>query len=463
MTKPLFDESEVQTLKTELPANPDPKPLFGDSITPQQTQQAAQTAISHAVEVKALFDQSQPLTAPSAAQLAQALPASNTGKAVQGSANVFVNKRDQSSSLAASVYVDTEFSQSNSSLTPVTNSSIQAAAAQRIAELAESLSDIQSIMTYGREITAEISAFSDKIIESAQIDTTALSGPITTVLVAAQGIDLNNPVAKATASIKGKLKHAFKSAKEILKAEFTSLEEKLDELTTLITSNQTTFVEKAGQLQAMFDLNRKQAMELELHIRALELKKAAKQQELETLRLQSTGSLVETQALAGLEFFIKRLDKKMDAMAKTQHLCLQAAPLLQVSTENCFTLSDKFEALLVDVVPEWKKQMFMAIMQENIAVGNTVTKVMTAATNDMIVNNAEAAAKNTVEATRLSEESVVSIDALQRAQNALINALSETAVIEREGAAKRQQSRDQLTIMRQELATAMHKGGVEHA
>ena len=114
-------------------------------------------------------------------------------------------------------------------------------------------------------------------------------------------------------------------------------------------------------------------------------------------------------------------------------------------------MSEKIQSTLVNALPLWKSQMLIALGLAHSQEAAKAQQLVTDATNQMLIQNAEALHMATVSSAKEYERGIVDIETLQKTQANLISTIDEVIKIQDEGRTKRREAEAELVRLEDEL------------
>ncbi len=114
-------------------------------------------------------------------------------------------------------------------------------------------------------------------------------------------------------------------------------------------------------------------------------------------------------------------------------------------------MSEKIQSTLVNSLPLWKSQMLIALGLAHSQEAAKAQQMVTDATNQMLIENAQALKDATVSSAREYERGIVDIETLEKTQASLITTIDEVLKIQDEGRTKRREAEAKLVKLEDEL------------
>ena len=127
------------------------------------------------------------------------------------------------------------------------------------------------------------------------------------------------------------------------------------------------------------------------------------------------------------------------------------APQIRMVQNNDTLMSEKIQSTLVNSLPLWKSQMLLALGLAHSQEAAKAQQMVTDATNQMLIQNAEALHQATVSSAKEYERGIVDMETLEKTQANLISTIDEVLKIQDEGRTKRHEAESRLVQLEDEL------------
>ena len=207
-------------------------------------------------------------------------------------------------------------------------------------------------------------------------------------------------------------------------------------------------------LDRLYEKNHLYFKELSMYIEAGKLKlQQVREGELAELQKKAEESKLpeDVQALDDLNNKCERFEKKIYDLELTRTVALQMAPQIRMVQNNDTLMSEKIQSTLVNSLPLWKSQMVLALGLAHSQEAAKAQQMVTDATNQMLVQNAETLKDATITSAREYERGIVDMETLEKTQNSLITTIDEVLKIQDEGRTKRREAEAELRRLEDEL------------
>ena len=255
---------------------------------------------------------------------------------------------------------------------------------------------------------------------------------------------------------KGILK-AFQKAKkgvDSLRANYAKAEVNVDKIEHDLRIHQKVLGQDIEMYQQMFDLNLRYCKEITMYIiagkKALEQTRQGKLQEMKS-QANKSGIQEDAQSYRDLDDLCTRFEKKLNDLELTRVISIQSAPQIRLLQNNAREMKDKIQSSLANTIPLWRNQLVLALGIEHSRRAAEAQMELSDRTNRLLAMNAETLHMATVEAAKATEKPIVEIETLQKCNTELINSVSDVIRIHEENREKREQARQELVRIEEEL------------
>ncbi len=333
---------------------------------------------------------------------------------------------------------------------------------QRIETLAQQIEplDNDGLLNYGTDAQANMSHFSNHILN--EVKTTDV-GPV--------GETLNGLMSKLKSvdpdelnpEKQSKLKRFFKRTKASVNEIFSRMQSvgsQIDRIAIELDRHKGNLTQDVTLLDQLYEQNKQYFDDLNIYIAAAKKRQQQIQSEdLPKLREKATQSnnQMDVQAVADMEQFIDRMDKRIYDLQLSRQIAIQTAPQIRMIQNVNQALAEKIQSSILTSIPLWKNQMSIALtlMRQRNAV--SAQKAVSDTTNDLLLKNSALLKQNELDTATENERGIVDIDTLKTTQNDIIETIEQTLQIQQEGRNKRQQAEQELQQlegdMKQQLLT----------
>ncbi len=320
----------------------------------------------------------------------------------------------------------------------------------KIDQFAETIdvSDTTMVLQYGVGAQQKLAEFSESALNSVKTQDLGQVGDLLTDLVTE---------IKTSGEEKKGIFGLFQSAEKKLeqkKAQYTAAEKNVDKIADALQDHQVILMKDIALLDKLYEKNHLYFKELSMYIEAGKKKLAeVRAGELVELQKKAEQSKLpeDVQALDDLNNKCERFEKKIYDLELTRTVALQMAPQIRMVQNNDSLMSEKIQSTLVNSLPLWKSQMLIALGLAHSQEAAKAQQLVTDATNQMLIQNAEALHQATVSSAKEYERGIVDMETLEKTQANLISTIDEVLKIQDEGRTKRREAEAELVRLEDEL------------
>ncbi|MCI2934266.1 toxic anion resistance protein [Staphylococcus haemolyticus] len=314
--------------------------------------------------------------------------------------------------------------------------------------------DNDGLLSYGSHLQENMSQFSHKMLDEVQ---TKDIGPV--------GDSLNQLMTKLKAvnpdelnpEKQSKLKRFFKRTKASINEVFSrmqSVSSQIDRITIQLDKHKNNLSKDIKLLDGLYQQNKDYFDDVNLYIAAAKRKKHEIQTN-DIPKLQEhanqTGNQMDIQAVADMEQFVDRLDKRIYDLQLSRQIAIQTAPQIRMIQNVNQALAEKIQSSILTSIPLWKNQMAitLTLMRQRNAV--SAQRAVTDTTNDLLTQNAAMLKQNAIETATENERGIVDIETLKTTQSDIIETIEQTLQIQQNGRQKRKEAEKELVGLEDEL------------
>lgn len=314
--------------------------------------------------------------------------------------------------------------------------------------------DHDGLLQFGTNLQQSMSQFSHQMLDEVQSKD---MGPV--------GDSLNQLMGKLKSvnpndldpNKQSKLKRIFRRTKASINEVFSrmqSVSSQIDRITIQLDKHKGNLTKDVELLDGLYDQNKKYFDDVTLYIAAAQRKK--QQIQSETIpelqeKAHNSGNQMDIQAVADMEQFVDRLDKRIYDLQLSRQIAIQTAPQIRMIQNVNQALAEKIQSSILTSIPLWKNQMAIALtlMRQRNAV--SAQRAVTDTTNDLLTQNASMLKQNAIETATENERGIVDIETLKTTQNDIIETIEQTLQIQQDGRQKRQTAEKELNGLENDL------------
>ncbi|PAK58266.1 toxic anion resistance protein [Staphylococcus capitis] len=314
--------------------------------------------------------------------------------------------------------------------------------------------DHDGLLQFGTNLQQSMSQFSHQMLDEVQSKD---MGPV--------GDSLNQLMGKLKSvnpndldpNKQSKLKRIFRRTKASINEVFSrmqSVSSQIDRITIQLDKHKGNLTKDVELLDGLYDQNKKYFDDVTLYIAAAQRKK--QQIQSETIpelqeKAHNSGNQMDIQAVADMEQFVDRLDKRIYDLQLSRQIAIQTAPQIRMIQNVNQALAEKIQSSILTSIPLWKNQMAIALTlmrQRNVV---SAQRAVTDTTNDLLTQNASMLKQNAIETATENERGIVDIETLKTTQNDIIETIEQTLQIQQDGRQKRQAAEKELNGLENDL------------
>ncbi len=310
------------------------------------------------------------------------------------------------------------------------------------------VNDTTMVLQYGAGAQQKLAEFSESALNSVKTQELGQVGDLLTSLVTE---------IKTTGEEKKGIFGLFQSAEKKLehkKAQYAAAEKNVDKIADALQDHQVILMKDIALLDKLYEKNYLYFKEISMYIEAGK-KKLAQVRATDLVELQKKAEASklpeDVQALDDLNNKCERFEKKLHDLELTRMIALQMAPQIRMVQNNDSLMSEKIQSTLVNSLPLWKSQMLIALGLAHSQEAAKAQQLVTDATNQMLIQNAEALHQATVASAKEYERGIVDMETLEKTQANLISTIDEVLKIQDEGRTKRREAEVELVRLEDEL------------
>ncbi|WEN68414.1 toxic anion resistance protein [Staphylococcus sp. NRL 16/872] len=314
--------------------------------------------------------------------------------------------------------------------------------------------DNDGLLAFGSHLQQNMSQFSHRMLDEVQAKEIGPVGDALNQLMSklkTVNPDDLNPEKQS------KLKRLFKRTKASVNEIFSrmqSVSSQIDRITIQLDKHKNNLSKDIQLLDGLYEQNKTYFDDVSLYIAAAKRKK----QEILTNDIpklqqhaEQTGNQMDIQAVADMEQFVDRLDKRIYDLQLSRQIAIQTAPQIRMIQNVNQALAEKIQSSILTSIPLWKNQMAIALtlMRQRNAV--SAQRAVTDTTNDLLTQNAAMLKQNAIETATENERGIVDIETLKTTQSDIIETIEQTLQIQQNGRQKRQEAERELSGLENEL------------
>lgn len=314
--------------------------------------------------------------------------------------------------------------------------------------------DHDGLLQFGTNLQQSMSQFSHQMLDEVQSkDMGPVGDSLSQLMGKLKSVNPND----LDPNKQSKLKRIFRRTKASINEVFSrmqSVSSQIDRITIQLDKHKGNLTKDVELLDGLYDQNKKYFDDVTLYIAAAQRKK--QQIQSETIpelqeKAHNSGNQMDIQAVADMEQFVDRLDKRIYDLQLSRQIAIQTAPQIRMIQNVNQALVEKIQSSILTSIPLWKNQMAIALtlMRQRNAV--SAQRAVTDTTNDLLTQNASMLKQNAIETATENERGIVDIETLKTTQNDIIETIEQTLQIQQDGRQKRQAAEKELNGLENDL------------
>lgn len=322
--------------------------------------------------------------------------------------------------------------------------------------LAEQIDEknMQAIISYGAAAQKQLGDFSNSMLSHVQNQDTGDIGDSLNELMFRLNEASPSELRAEDNNIFRKMFGKIKQSVYEMTAKYQQIGAQIDKIAIKLEREKNGLLNDNIMLEQLYKKNEDYFHALNIYIAAGEVK--MEQLETKTIpeaiaQAEETQSQMDVQIVNDLNQFLDRLDKRTHDLRLTRQMTIQQAPQLRLIQNTNQALAEKIQASIHTAIPLWKNQVAIAmtLLRQKDAV--TAQRQVSQTTNDLLTKNSEMLKISAIETARENERGVIDIETLEKTQQDLVDTLTETLKIQKEGRTKRKEAEKELSHMENEL------------
>ena len=301
------------------------------------------------------------------------------------------------------------------------------------------LNDPGSITRFGQEAQGRAAAAADAMLGAARSDAVGEAGDsLSRLLGTLRGFDVTKLDAKP--GLLSRLIGRAGSETTAILQRYESVRGQVEAIGDKLDTHRTRLMEDVERLERLYEATLTWFHALADHVAAGEAVLA--RTDAEAIPLAEKAALdvsdpIAPQRLRDLRAAREDLDRRVYDLRLTRQVAMQALPSIRLIQENDKALAGRIHSVLANTVPLWRTQLAQALALQRMREAGAAVKAATDLTNELLTANAEGLRRANVEVRTEIERGVVDLEAVQRANVALVSTIEDSLRIAQEGRERR--------------------------
>ncbi len=341
----------------------------------------------------------------------------------------------------------------------------QASAAEKaeiekaVAEL--DMGDTQSIIRFGSSAQAELQVISQEMLAGVRNQDAGPAGDALREMVTSiRGFSVDELNPNRTQSWWDKLLGRAKPIAMFM-AKYETVQGQIDKITGELLEHEHILLKDIKSLDKLYEKTLEFYDQLAIYIAAGEDKiKSIDENDIPAKEkivedAADNDKVILAQELRDLRAARDDLERRVHDLKLTRQVTMQSLPSIRLVQENDKSLVTKINSTLVNTVPLWETQLAQAVTIHRSREAAKVVREANDLTNELLTANAENLKIANKEIRTEMERGVFDIEAIKKANAALIETIEDSLRIADEGKANRIEAEKELDIMERELTTTL--------
>lgn len=320
------------------------------------------------------------------------------------------------------------------------------------------LNDSHSLLYFGAPAQQQLASVSDDMLEGVRSKDTGPAGAALNDMVSTvRGFDLGALDPKRKPSFFARLLGKTKPVAEFLQR-YEQVRDQIDAIGDDLERHKTQLLIDITSLDRLYAANLEYFHHLERYITAGDEKlRQIDEQAIPAMEREAADdeSVLAAQQLRDLRASRDALERRVHDLKLTRQVAMQSLPSIRLVQENDKGLVNKIVSTTANTLPLWRQQLAQAVTIHRSREAADTLRSASDLTNELLMANAENLKQGNVEARKEIERGVFDIEAVEKANAALIETIEDSLRIADEGRKKRAEATHQLEVLESELRNAL--------
>ena len=316
------------------------------------------------------------------------------------------------------------------------------------------INDSNSILYFGAAAQQQLASVSDDMLEGVRNKDTGLAGEALNRMVSTvRGFELGDIDPNRKPGFFARLIGKTKPVAKFLQR-YEEVRDQIDTIGDDLERHKTQLLVDIASLDRLYNANLEYFHHLERYIAAGEEKlRLIDQQTIPGMERDAAdnNSVIPAQQLRDLRGSRDTLERRVHDLRLTRQVAMQSLPSIRLVQENDKGLVNKIISTTANTLPLWRQQLAQALTIHRSREATDTIRSASDLTNELLMANAENLKQGNIEARQEVERSVFDIEAVKKANAALIETIEDSLRIADEGRKKRAEATDQLEKLEIEL------------
>ena len=316
------------------------------------------------------------------------------------------------------------------------------------------LNDSHSVLFFGSAAQEQLTTVSDSMLERVRTKDVGPAGEaLNDMVLTLRGFDLSGLDPNRKGGWFDRLLGKGRDAAKVLQR-YENVRDQIEDITGRLERHKTGLLVDIESLDRLYAANLDYFHSLEHYIAAGE----EKLRELDEHVIPQQASVVAegddtlaAQHLRDLRAVRDDLERRVQDLRLPRQVAMQSLPSIRLVQENDKGLVNKIISTTANTLPLWRQQLAQAVTIHRSREAAGTIRAASDLTNELLTANAENLKQGNVDARKEIERGVFDIEAVKKANAALIETIEDSLRIAEEGRQKRAEAATQLEHLETEL------------
>ena len=319
------------------------------------------------------------------------------------------------------------------------------------------INDRNSAIYFGSRAQEKLDDISNRMLDGVKNKDTGKSGELLNNMVTTlRGFDMDefNPNQKLAWWQK-----LFGFTKPLVKfvEKYEEVKDQIDAISDNLEKHKAKLQKDVVSLDKLYDANLDYFRQLELYIKAGEIKLKELEEKIipEYEEKTKDSDMLSIQELKEIRGFRDDLERRVHDLKLSRQVAMQALPSIRLIQENDKSLINKIGSTLVNTIPLWRNQLAQTVTIFRSHEAAKAIKSANDLTNDLLEQSAEGLREANQEVRKQMERGVFDIESIKKANQTLIETLNDSIKIAQEGKEARAKAEVELKNTEKALKDAL--------
>jgi hypothetical protein len=316
------------------------------------------------------------------------------------------------------------------------------------------LANLDTIVSFGADVTEEISKASDVVLNSMSIAKVEESSKMLNELSAIMSkFDIEE--IKENPGFFNKLFTNAKKQLEKILAKYQTMGGEVDKIYIQLKQYEDEIKKSNKMLNSMFEANVDYYHELVKYIVAGEqgCKEIAEYKDQKQKELEAGGDNSLQFEITALDNALMMLEQRTQDLRTAEAVAMQSIPMIKTMEFSNLNLIRKINSAFIITLPVFKQALAQAILLKRQKLQAEAMAVLDEKTNEMLIKNAQNTAQQSKMTAALVSESSIKIETLEKSWKTIVDGIEETKQIQERARQKRIEDEQKLKAMKDDFNT----------